>query len=836
MESAEGMMGNKNETNFTRMYKSILAFLLTACLGDLPFADAQAVPSTLVKDVSLGAGDGITRTGLTEQIGSTVYFVGSDVGIDEYLFKTGGTPGSTVKVHPGIKTIVGMAVAGNTLVFEATQNGKGLFKSDGTQAGTVKLADFGTEDLFYLQSFFDDRAIFGVRVNGVKQLWITDGTLSGTFSLGDWEIHHSASLFTRFQDKMIITDQFNPDPLPIVATDGTVAGTYHLDSTLLALTGLADIYNCVGAEDLLFVSGKNVLPNGTYNGKTFVTDGTPAGTHEINTFGTVDNGLKVSNQYYLFVNDDVYVYNSTTQTTTQIMNGTAHVFARPLAFYGKAYISGENGDLYESDGTVEGTKIISTAGAGTPNYNLLIWEFDHMLYYNFRNPQTGVGIYRIDLFTKTESLFVQFSDYSNVVRVPNLHKTGCKFIFPRHTVAQGYEWWSTPAVPAPPLVMTGDSSALCTDQPVPLEVVNVCAGCTVNWNNGQTGPGIAAAPPGSYYSSMSNSCGTGPWSNVVNIASTPPSAPTVMAIGSTTLCSGDSVLLLTGNVCSGCTFAWSNGQTGNAIWVSAPGEYTVAQTNVCGTSTPSNALAVVVNNSPTLPDITVSGDLSLCPGETLVLSVSNTCNGCTVFWSNGQIGDSLAVTAPGAYGATMSNDCGASGFSDGIIVQEGDFTPSILVENGCSFSAPAGSNYQWYLDNQAIAGANGSMYVAEANGLYSVGMTSPDGCTGTSEPVFANCLTGTEENPHFGSVRIFPNPAREKVHFAVSLATPTALTFHIASSDGRIIHHHLAQTADGNNVSATFDTSPLPAGIYSLLVYPVHSGRQVHSQTFEVLR
>lgn len=169
-------------------------------------------------------------------------------------------------------------------------------------------------------------------------------------------------LFTRFQGKMIITDRFNPDPLLVIATDGTVEGTYHFDSTLLTLTGLADIYNCVGADDLLFMSGKNVLPNGTYNGKTFVSDGTVAGTEEIATFGTVNKVLKINNLYYLFFNADVYVYNASDHTLLQILDGTAHVFAQPAAFYGKAYISGADGEIYESDGTVEGTQVISTPG------------------------------------------------------------------------------------------------------------------------------------------------------------------------------------------------------------------------------------------------------------------------------------------------------------------------------------------------------------------------------------------------------------------------------------------------------------------------------------------
>lgn len=675
------------------------------------FVEAQTPPS-IVKDLKFGAGDGITRTSLTAQIGSTVYFVGSDVGDDEFLFKTNGSNAGTVKVHPSIKNVVGMAVAGDLLIFEATQNGRGIFKTDGTQAGTVKLADFSTDDIYYLYSFSDDRAIFGVKTNGVSQMWMTDGTQAGTFSLGNWEVDDAYASFTWFQGKMIITDRFNPDPLPVIATDGTVAGTYYLDSTLLALTGLADIYHCAGADDLLFVSGKNVLPNGTYNGKTFVTDGTVAGTHEIGTFGTVDKALKVNNLYYLFFNADVYVYNATDHTLLQILDGEAHIYAQPVAFYDKAYISGVDGEIYESDGTVEGTQVISTLGTGVANYHLSMWEFDHMLYYHFRSPEQEVGINRIDLFTRTESLFFQFSEYSNVVRVPVMHRVECKFIFPRHTAAQGFEWWGTASVPGPPLVVIGDSTTLCTSQPVPLQVVNVCDGCTVNWTGGQTGPSIQTSQSGNYFCSMSNACGASPWSNVINIATGPPAAPTVIALGDTILCTGDSILLLSGNMCSGCVPVWSTGQTGSPIWVSSPGNYSVTLANACGTSAPSET-QMILTSSP----------------------------------------------------------------------------PVILLDDACNLTAPAGSNYQWYLDDLAIDGATGLTYVAAATGLYSVSMTSPGGCPGTSEPVFANCLVSTQENQPFPSVSVFPNPVENGVlHIRLEWTTEEgSMLLHLFNSVGQLV-------------------------------------------------
>ena len=273
------------------------------------------------------------------------------------------------------------------------------------------------------------------------------------------------------------------------------------------------------------------------------------------------------------------------------------------------------------------------------------------------------------------------------------------------------------------------------------------------------GPSIQTAQPGNYYCSMSNTCGAGAWSNVINIATGPPAAPTVIALGDTILCNGDSVLLLSGNMCSGCLPVWSSGQTGSSIWVSSPGNYSVTLANACGTGAPSETQMILASGPPV-----------------------------------------------------------------------------VLLDNACTLTAPAGSNYQWHLDDLAIEGATGLTYVAAATGFYSVSMTSPEGCTGTSAPVFADCLVGTDENLAFGSVRVFPNPVREQVHMVVSLTTPGELSFHIASSDGRIIRHHLTQNIDGNTVSVTYDTASLPTGLYCFWVNQVDNKRSSFARTFEVLR
>jgi hypothetical protein len=225
------------------------------------------------------------------------------------------------------------------------------------------------------------------------------------------------------------------------------------------------------------------------------------------------------------------------------------------------------------------------------------------------------------------------------------------------------------AAPTIPVISTSGDTELCPGESVTLNAANVCAGCTVNWSNNQTGNSIVVNTPGVYTATSSNTCGTGSPSNTLTVTSqAAPTIPVISASGDTDLCPGESVTLNAANVCAGCTVKWSNNQTGNSIVVNMPGVYTATSSNTCGTGSPSNVLTVTGQAAPTIPVISASGDTDLCPGESVTLNAANVCAGCTVKWSNNQTGNSIVVNTPGVYTATSSNDCGTGSPSNGITI------------------------------------------------------------------------------------------------------------------------------------------------------------------------
>lgn len=147
-----------------------------------------------------------------------------------------------------------------------------------------------------------------------------------------------------------------------------------------------------------------------------------------------------------------------------------------------------------------------------------------------------------------------------------------------------------------------------------------------------------------------------------------PTTPTVTPAGPVTLCSGNTQTLTISNPCSGCSFTWSGGGTGTTNVISTTSTTTVTATNSCGTSAASNSVAVTVNPVPVVPIVTPVGPVTLCAGNTQVLTVTNPCSGCTFNWSNGGTGTTQTISTTGNYTVTATNSCGTSIASNSVAV------------------------------------------------------------------------------------------------------------------------------------------------------------------------
>ncbi|XZF12718.1 beta strand repeat-containing protein [Chitinophagaceae bacterium MMS25-I14] len=284
---------------------------------------------------------------------------------------------------------------------------------------------------------------------------------------------------------------------------------------------------------------------------------------------------------------------------------------------------------------------------------------------------------------------------------------------------------------------------------------NTGTGLTYQWYNGatqisgQTSSSYTATASGTYKVTVSNGSCSATSSIVTVTVNTLPTA-TITPAGSTTLCTGGSVVL-NANTGTGLTYQWYNGatqisgQTGSSYTATAAGSYTVTVSN--GTCSAASAATTVTVFSSTGATITPSGTVSICQGDSTLLS-ANTGTGLTYTWKQGAATISGATTAAykayaaGSYTVTVSNGTCSSTSAATVVNVNALPTATVTPAGATTFcqgdsvslaaNTGTGLSYQWKQGATNISGATAAGYSASASGTYSVKVTDGNNCSNTS--------------------------------------------------------------------------------------------------------
>ncbi|NCR06735.1 MAG: hypothetical protein GPI94_23975, partial [Microcystis aeruginosa LG13-03] len=189
----------------------------------------------LVKDIYPGSFG--SYLGFVTALGNTLFFWAND-GVNGYgLWKSDGTTAGTVLVadisfgdsFPGNLTAVG-----STLYFSANNgvNGFELWKSDGTAAGTVLVKDIrpGSSDSFPGNLTAVGNTLFFSADDGVNggELWKSDGTAAGTVLVKDirpGSIGSGPGNLTAVGNTLYFSANNGVNGFELWKSDGTAAGT-----------------------------------------------------------------------------------------------------------------------------------------------------------------------------------------------------------------------------------------------------------------------------------------------------------------------------------------------------------------------------------------------------------------------------------------------------------------------------------------------------------------------------------------------------------------------------------------------------------------------------------
>jgi ELWxxDGT repeat protein len=296
-----------------------------------------------------------------------------------------------------------LGVAGDRALFAGTKPREPetrLFRTDGTAAGTVEFAVTGLAMPRYPMKFGNRMLLLGSPDENqfTTQAWITDGTDAGTVMLVDFGAVSQAGMVKADANRA----WFCASPIQIsgcdlYVTDGTVAGTRKLTTN----QGLGQSYLAPTGE-LYFFSG---MSDGSQMG-LWVADGTTAGTRMLYTMGSLGlSGLGPiawAEGRTLFVNADdtahqrgVFSLNLDTGATTMITTNGNSSFAENAIEMGAARYFIMDYSLWRSDGTPAGTQRLTNYTLPYTATNPLVKIGNRLLFAN-GDDTTGMEIWVSD--------------------------------------------------------------------------------------------------------------------------------------------------------------------------------------------------------------------------------------------------------------------------------------------------------------------------------------------------------------------------------------------------------------------------------------------------------
>jgi ELWxxDGT repeat protein len=201
------------------------------------------------------------------------------------------------------------AALGNTIYFAAgdTTNGAELWKSDGTEVGTVLVKDIETDNSMgaqfgsnpaYLYAFNGKIYFSAYRALDGREPWFTDGTANGTQLLKDLAPGGSSpSNFIAYNNALYFVAYANNEGYTLYKSNGTSAGT--------SIVRLPSAGGPETIESIVQFKGKLAFASNNQNGdkNIWMSDGTSAGTTRLlNGTTTFDaTGEKLFKHFKLLV-------------------------------------------------------------------------------------------------------------------------------------------------------------------------------------------------------------------------------------------------------------------------------------------------------------------------------------------------------------------------------------------------------------------------------------------------------------------------------------------------------------------------------------------------------
>lgn len=306
--------------------------------------------------------------------------------------------------------------------------------------------------------------------------------------------------------------------------------------------------------------------------------------------------------------------------------------------------------------------------------------------------------------------------------------------------------------PTPTIVALGNTD-ICQGSSVTLQVSQTYS--SYNWSNGAVGQSKSFSQSGTYYCTVTDANGCTGVSNSITVTVHSVPTPTIStSTGQTTFCSNAGVYLIASPADNAYSYQWLKsgvempGETNMTHYPNSSANYRVRISNWLGCTATSNSFAVTVNAAPS-PSITITGNTTLCNGQTATLSASQ--NYSSYQWSTGATSKSITVSTAGTYTLTVTSANGCTATAAPVVISTS--IPDVTISasgpltwcgsGSVTLSVPTYSSYLW------STGATTQSIVVTTSGTYSCTVTDANGCTGASNAV--TVTAGSSLSPNISS-------------------------------------------------------------------------------------
>jgi ELWxxDGT repeat protein len=652
-----------------------------------------------------------------------------------------------------------------------------------------------------------------------SSLWITDGTEAGTKMLksflkepgtGFLENITLSTDFFYFNNKVFLNARNHIDDRInfLYVTDGTEKGTFRLVDKAVVKSIYAIYHN------------KLYISNGT---KLLTSDGTKAGTREVSAIEmpNITNLFTVNDYLIIETEKDFFVYNDRDGTLVTLPGkgtNTSVVATKDYVFF-----VGKDGDLWRTDGTLQGTKSIKDIAEGadvlapkslmaTSRFAVFksytdktkektcLWISDGNIAEPMRNFRGGVVSTDTTGFMPIPTRFDEkLYFYLNNLDQNTLASNNYLFVFHNSIASANYlenirGVYEAQLFPFSPKVNTKEEyfyarpeSPGWLEGDYTIKGFNTINDTLITLTRIETEGRTSWMKGGNkiYYNKNMQGSEPGLYAKGVCAFEVKIDTP-----NGTNICNDSGIrykLVINGteNYSAGYSVVWDYKKFLNEITepntFSKAGTYTVHVTDNTRCTVSSS---VNITKSDSL-SVSIIGNNSFCPGQstTLTTSIQDGASPYTYQWKNGannagtNVG-TLAANAAGNYSVIVKDSRGCQGISPAYGVTQKSLPDVRITKNGGTDIVSGGSTtlsvvgapnqtYQWYEDALAIAGAKSNTYTATKAGKYSVTVTA-DGCTATSEMVVVNLVLANESAEKTVLLQAYPNPTDNLIKLSIT--------------------------------------------------------------------